>query len=196
MPAAITIAVLGTGPDLVYPARHRELAARIVAARARWSASSRRERPAQPENFPRRNRIIAGLALGTLVVEAGLRSGSLITARCAERAGPRCVRDPGLDPQPARARLPPADPPGREAGRDRRRDHRRELAPLAAAPRRASARAARTSGAESPGARRDAAQRDPEYARLHRPRSATKRSASTSWPSAPALASRRCPRCC
>ncbi|WP_062535810.1 DNA-processing protein DprA, partial [Mizugakiibacter sediminis] len=89
-----TVAVMGTGPDLVYPRAHRELAARIAAAGALVS-----EFPpgttARPEFFPRRNRLIAGLALGTLVVQASLRSGSLITARLASEQGREVFAVPG-----------------------------------------------------------------------------------------------------
>ncbi|HLI17132.1 MAG TPA: DNA-processing protein DprA [Rhodanobacteraceae bacterium] len=89
-----TIAVVGTGPDQVYPRRHAELACKIVEHGAIVS-----EFPpgteARPGHFPRRNRLIAGLALGTLVVEAGLQSGSLITARLAAEAGREVFALPG-----------------------------------------------------------------------------------------------------
>ena len=90
----MTVAVVGTGPDLVYPRKHRALAARIEQCGAIVS-----EFPpgteARPDHFPRRNRLIAGLALGTLVVEAGLQSGSLITARLAAEAGREVFALPG-----------------------------------------------------------------------------------------------------
>lgn len=77
-----TLAVMGTGVDLLYPQRHRSLAQEIVSSGALLSEFPLSYAPL-PRNFPRRNRIIAGMSLGTLVVEAAARSGSLITARLA-----------------------------------------------------------------------------------------------------------------
>jgi DNA processing protein len=92
--SAGTIAVVGTGLDRVYPARHRALAHRIAATGLIVSEFSIGT-PSLPENFPIRNRIIAGLARGTLVVEAALQSGSLITARLALEAGREVFAIPG-----------------------------------------------------------------------------------------------------
>jgi DNA processing protein len=77
-----TVAVLGTGIDVVYPRENRELYEEIAASGLLLSEYPISTRP-QPYNFPRRNRIISGIALGVLVVEAPLRSGALMTANLA-----------------------------------------------------------------------------------------------------------------
>ncbi len=89
-----TVAVMGTGADRVYPARHRALAHRI-AEQGLLLTEFDLGMPPLPDHFPRRNRIIAGLSRGTLVVEAALPSGSLSTAHAAAEAGREVFAIPG-----------------------------------------------------------------------------------------------------
>ncbi len=89
-----TVAVVGTGLDQVYPARHRALAQK-VRERGLILSEYLPGTPPLAQNFPQRNRIIAALARGTLVVEAALQSGSLITARLASECGREVFAIPG-----------------------------------------------------------------------------------------------------
>ena len=92
--AAGSIAVVGTGLDIVYPARNRKLAHELAKHGALMTEFALGT-PALGANFPRRNRVISGISRGCLVVEAALESGSLITARCANEQGREVFALPG-----------------------------------------------------------------------------------------------------
>jgi DNA processing protein len=89
-----TIAVLGSGPDVIYPAEHRRLAEQILESGAILSELPPGAKP-DAQNFPARNRIVSGMTLGTLVIEAPLRSGALITASFAADQGREVFVIPG-----------------------------------------------------------------------------------------------------
>lgn len=89
-----TVAVLGSGIDVIYPSEHRALAEQLVASGTLLSERPIGSAPL-PGNFPARNRILAGMTQGTVVIEAAKRSGSLITARLANEAGREVFAVPG-----------------------------------------------------------------------------------------------------
>ncbi len=89
-----TVAVLAGGPDRIYPPENKPLLEKIVATGAAVTEMPLGWEP-RARDFPRRNRIIAGLARGTVIVEAALRSGSLITARLANELGREVMAAPG-----------------------------------------------------------------------------------------------------
>jgi DNA processing protein len=95
-----TIAVVAGGVDVVYPAEHQELYEQIIDAGAIVAEQPAGTKP-QGRHFPRRNRVISGLSLGVLVIEAAKKSGSLITARMANEQGREVMAVPGspLDPR-------------------------------------------------------------------------------------------------
>lgn len=94
LPPLATMAVVGTGLDRVYPRQHQDLARQVAARGLLVSEYALGTKPL-PQHFPRRNRLIAGLAQGVLVVEAALKSGSLVTARLASEQGKEVFAIPG-----------------------------------------------------------------------------------------------------
>lgn len=92
--AGSTVAVVGTGLDVVYPSKHRSLAQQMAQQGLLLSEFWLGAEP-RPAHFPKRNRVVAGLSQGTLVVEAALQSGSLITARLAADMGREVMAIPG-----------------------------------------------------------------------------------------------------
>jgi DNA processing protein len=97
-----TVAVLGSGVDVIYPPEHRELAAEVVAHGTLVSERPMGTAPL-PSHFPARNRILAGMTSGTIVIEAAERSGSLITARLANEGGREVFAVPGRIDSPLSA---------------------------------------------------------------------------------------------
>lgn len=100
---ATTVAVLGSGLERIYPAGHRGLAAEIVARGGALATEHAAATSARKHHFPARNRIVSGLCLGVIIVEASARSGSLITARMALEQGRDVMAVPSLVSSPLSA---------------------------------------------------------------------------------------------
>ena len=114
-----TLAVLGCGPDQVYPRQHAQLVRQISTSGGAVVSEFPVGVGPLPHHFPRRNRIISGLSVGVLVVEAAVQSGSLITARFAMEQGREVLAMPGSIHNPLAPRLSRVDSTGGQAGGDR-----------------------------------------------------------------------------
>ena len=110
-----TVGVLGCGIDVIYPKENRKLFAEVEKRGAIISEFPLGTHPA-PENFPVRNRIVAGMALGVIVVQGAQYSGSLITSRLAMEFGREVFGVPGNVTEPRELRAEPTDQAGSEAG--------------------------------------------------------------------------------
>ena len=133
-----TIGVIASGIDITYPPQHEALQERIASEGLLLAEQPPGTEP-RGSHFPSRNRIIAGLASGTLVVEAAVKSGSLITARLAGEAGREVIGHPRQPAGGAQPRLQPSHPRRRGAGsiarRRRRTAHRLRRQPALDLPR-------------------------------------------------------------
>ena len=122
--ASGTVAVLAGGHDRIYPPEHEDLLAALLDQGGAISEMPLGHVP-RAHDFPRRNRLISGAALGVVVIEAAHRSGSLITARMAAEQGREVFAVPGLAARPARRRHQRPDQAGRHAGDGSQRRHQR-----------------------------------------------------------------------
>lgn len=160
----LTVAVAGTGVDRIYPARHAELARRIAAEGALVSELPIGTAPARAA-FPQRNRIVTGLCLGTLVVEAAVQSGSLVSARHAMEQGREVFAIPGSIHSPLARGCHRLIRQGAKLV-ETAEDILEELAPQIAAPTRGEPRAATAGTAAMDPPEQAEAAADPEYAQV------------------------------
>ena len=186
--ASGTVAVLAGGHDRIYPPEHAGLADAILADGAAVSEMPLGWEP-RARDFPRRNRLISGLALGVVVVEAARRSGSLITARIALEQGREVFAVPGSPLDPRAEGTNESAQAGRDAGdRSRRRDHGAAADP---------GRSQSSSRPRSPTRRRRrAASPAPTSARASSACSGRRRCRSTIWCGCRAARPPSCAWCC